>query len=52
MGERMKATMSIPNMGKLLGLKKVESYWLVQKGYFETVTIIKSQRRRIRWQPL
>jgi len=26
-------------MGKLLGLKKVESYWLVHKEYFETVLV-------------
>ena len=32
-------TMSVRNMGLLLGLQKVESYWLVHKGYFETVMI-------------
>ena len=26
-------------MGKLLGLKKVESYWLVHKEYFETIIV-------------
>ena len=32
-------TMSVIAMGKLLGLKKVESYWLVHKGYFETILV-------------
>ena len=32
-------TMSVRNMGRLLGLQKVESYWLVHKGFFETVRI-------------
>lgn len=32
-------TMSVRNMGKLLGLQKVESYWLVHKGFFETITV-------------
>ncbi len=29
-------TMSVPEMRKLLGVKKTESYWLVHKGYFKT----------------
>ena len=37
--------MSVCNMGKLLGLKKVEAYWLIHKGYFETVTV--SGRMRV-----
>ena len=32
-------TISVRNMGKLLGLKKVESYWLVHKGYFRTILV-------------
>ena len=28
--------MSVRTMGNLLGLKKVESYWLVHKNYFRT----------------
>lgn len=32
-------TMSVREMGKLLGLKKVESYWLVHKEYFETILV-------------
>jgi len=34
-----KTTLSVRDMGKMLGLKKVESYWLVHKGYFETVLL-------------
>ena len=30
--------MSVSKMGKLLGLKKTERYWLVHKGWFETQT--------------
>lgn len=32
-------TMSVRNMGRLLGLKKVESYWLVHKEWFETILV-------------
>lgn len=32
-------TMSVPEMRELLGLKKTESYWLLKKGYFETVQV-------------
>ena len=39
MNSRPKTTMSVREMGKLLGLKKVESYWLVHKGYFETIMV-------------
>ena len=35
----MKKTLSVMNMGRLLGLKKVESYWLVHKGYFDVITV-------------
>lgn len=30
--------MSVMKMGELLGLKKVESYWLVKKGFFNVIT--------------
>ncbi len=58
--QRVKTSMSVPEMGKMLGLGKVESYWpemadllglksgtaydLVKRGYFETTLI----DRRIR----
>ena len=32
--QRVKTSMSVPEMGKMLGLGKVESYWLVKKNYF------------------
>lgn len=34
-----KKSMSVREMGRMLGLKKVESYWLVHKEYFETVLV-------------
>ncbi len=33
---KKKTTMSVPEMRKLLGVGKTESYWLVHKNYFET----------------
>ena len=37
--DEMKRTMSVPEMRKLLGIKKTESYWLVHKNYFKTELI-------------
>ena len=39
MNRHPKTTMSVLEMGKLLGLRKAESYWLVHKGYFETILL-------------
>ncbi len=39
MDAKRQPTISVRNMGRLLGLKKVESYWLVHKGYFETILV-------------
>ena len=39
METKQKKTMSVREMGRLLGLKKVESYWLVHKEFFDTVLI-------------
>ncbi|HCI83093.1 MAG TPA: DNA-binding protein, partial [Lachnospiraceae bacterium] len=39
-----KKTMSVREMGKLLGLKKVESYWLIHKEYFETILVAGKMR--------
>ena len=33
---KQKKSMSVKEMGELLGLKKVESYWLIKKNFFET----------------
>ena len=34
-----KKSMSVPEMGKLLGLGRTESYYLVKKSWFKVVTI-------------
>lgn len=37
--DEMRRSMSVPEMRKLLGIKKTESYWLVHKNYFKTELI-------------
>lgn len=37
--QNLRRTMSVPEMRKLLGLKKTESYWLVHRKFFRTETI-------------
>ena len=39
MNEKAKTTMSVSEMQRMLGLCKTESYWLVHRGYFETVLV-------------
>ena len=39
MNKPQKKTMTVREMGRLLGLKKVESYWLVHKEYFDTILV-------------
>ena len=36
---KLKNTMSVPEMRRLLGVKKTESYWLVHRNFFETKVI-------------
>ena len=36
---KQKKSMSVFEMGRLLGLTKTTSYWLVKKGYFKTVIV-------------
>ena len=36
---RKRTSMSVPEMGKLLGLCKTEAYWLIKKNYFETIFV-------------
>ena len=36
---RQKSTMSVSEMRKMLGIKKTDSYWLVHKNVFKTVTV-------------
>ena len=45
--QRVKTSMSVPEMGKMLGLGKVESYWLVKKNYFKTIQV--AGRMRVCW---
>lgn len=37
--EVMRTTMSVPEMRKLLGLGKTDSYWLVHRNHFETILV-------------
>lgn len=39
MEEKTRTTMSVPELARMLGLCKTESYWLVHRGYFETVLV-------------
>lgn len=39
MDDKKRTTMSIPEMRRMLGLKKTESYWLVHRQLFETVLV-------------
>ena len=39
-----KKSMSVTEMRKILGIGKTDSYWLVKKGYFETVIIAGKMR--------
>ncbi len=36
MEDQVRKTMSVPEMRRLLGLKKTESYWLVHRNFFKT----------------
>lgn len=36
--------MSVPEMQRMLSLGKTESYWLVKKSYFETITVAGKMR--------
>ena len=39
-----KTSMSVREMGRLLGLGKTESYWLIKKSYFKTITVAGKMR--------
>lgn len=39
-----KKSMSVPEMQRMLGLGKTESYWIVKKNYFETVIVAGKMR--------
>lgn len=38
-GKEQRTTMSVPEMGRMLGLSKTEGYWLVHKNYFATILV-------------
>ena len=42
--EKKRTSMSVLEMGKILGLGKTESYYLVKKKYFEVITVGRSMR--------
>ena len=39
-----KKSMSVMEMGRMLGLKKTNSYWRIKKGWFETVMVAGKMR--------
>ena len=39
MGKNERTTMSVPEMRRMLGLGKTESYWLVHRGFFDTILV-------------
>ena len=46
-GTRKRTSMSVPEMGRILGLCKTDTYWLIKKNYFETVLVGGSMRVKI-----
>ena len=46
-GTRKRTSMSVPEMGRILGLCKTDAYWLIKKNYFETVLVGGSMRVKI-----
>ena len=44
MADKVRTTMTVLEMGRMLGLKKTESYYLVHKQYFDTLEIAGSMR--------
>lgn len=50
MEDKERTSISVPEIGRWLGLGKTESYWLVKKQFFEVVTVgvnPKKQRMRV-----
>ena len=41
---RKRTSMSVPEMGRMLGLGKTESYWLIKKNYFKTILVGNTMR--------
>lgn len=44
---RQKTTMSVPEMRKILGLKKTDAYWLIKKNQFEIIIVGGKMRIKI-----
>lgn len=42
--QRTKTSMSVMEMGRLLGLGKTGAYWLIKKNYFSTIIVGKRMR--------
>ena len=41
---RKRTSMAVPEMGRMLGLCKTESYWLIKKNYFKTILVGNTMR--------
>lgn len=41
---RKRTSMSVLEMGRMLGLGKTESYWLIKKNYFKTILVGNTMR--------
>ena len=41
---RKRTSISVPEMGRMLGLGKTESYWLIKKNYFKTILVGNTMR--------
>lgn len=41
---RKRTSMSVPEMGRMLGLGKTESYWLIKKNYFTVLFLYQFQK--------
>lgn len=41
---KKKTSMAVREMGRMLGLGKTESYWLIKKSYFKTITVAGKMR--------
>lgn len=39
MSEKKRSSMSIPEMGRYLGIGKTMSYWLCSQGWFDVITV-------------
>ena len=44
-----KTSISVPEMRRLLGMKKVEAYWLVKQGRFKVILVGGKMRKWKRW---